>query len=487
MSSVESSEGPDGDTTASHDSTQPTWEDLLDSRRAWTTWRDVKLSSEDNIRLLIPNRVSNESIECLLLETPLALATSAEGGYCALSYCWGDEPQDHRISINGKPFAVTRNLYNALQAERSFREEPHIWASVQSVPRTLWVDAICINQDDIEEKSVQVQRMNQIYRGATRILVWLGTEHDNSQLVMRVLRWLEANLTLNRFYRDASGFDVSREQRDLTRYTELLLDHHSIDQAALNALYALFVKLLDDNILTHIIMSDHERSAILENTCNRNHLFAKDHLFWPAFFSLANRPWFRRVWTYQEIELARKATVLCGSSTVDWVIFEWSHKHLLSTAWRDKLWSGKFSSGDRLSGRRYLDLAPEYAKVRTLPYLLGNPGGREAKDPRDYVFGWLGLFDDESQKLGIKANYSLSTYELFLATTKAILEQPNGLEMWCELMEELMYVPYNIDLGLPSWCPDFSWANQDRSLLHAGRERISRSVVDSLQCVSTLR
>ncbi|KAK6083220.1 HET domain-containing protein [Seiridium cupressi] len=88
----------------------------------------------------------------------------ASPSYEALSYTWGD-PQDTRtIHVGGKRFKVTASLWNALHNIR-----------LQSETRTLWVDAVCIDQTNLAEKSSQVPLMAMIYRRARRVLVSLNT------------------------------------------------------------------------------------------------------------------------------------------------------------------------------------------------------------------------------------------------------------------------------------------------------------------------
>ena len=67
---------------------------------------------------------------------------------------------------------VTLNLFKALQHLR-----------LDTAPRVLWVDAICIDQDNIPERDAQVQLMGNIYRTAGRVIVWLGPEADNSAML----------------------------------------------------------------------------------------------------------------------------------------------------------------------------------------------------------------------------------------------------------------------------------------------------------------
>ncbi|KAK5167776.1 uncharacterized protein LTR77_007475 [Saxophila tyrrhenica] len=86
--------------------------------------------------------------------------------YEALSYTWGSRADPEIITLAGKPMTVTKNLFAALSTLRRER-----------APRALWADAICINQEDPDERTDQVNMMGDIYRGAFRVNVWLG---DNS-------------------------------------------------------------------------------------------------------------------------------------------------------------------------------------------------------------------------------------------------------------------------------------------------------------------
>ncbi|KAF2093351.1 HET-domain-containing protein, partial [Rhizodiscina lignyota] len=117
-------------------------------------------SPDSNIRLLRihpshPLRGIETSLECAsFLERPQ---------YRALSYTWGDSKRTKPITVNGKKMLITENLWKALF---------HIRDRQQA--QTLWVDAICIDQSNDEEKSVQVPLMSFIYSRAKEVLVWLG-------------------------------------------------------------------------------------------------------------------------------------------------------------------------------------------------------------------------------------------------------------------------------------------------------------------------
>lgn len=113
----------------------------------------------------------------------------------ALSYVWGSPQNLLPITIEQETKYVTRNLESALR---------HIRYPDRS--RTLWVDAVCINQDDIPEKNIQLRYMGNIYSAASQVLVWLGLGDDrNSKTIAsirklaadRKLHWTDGELDLN--------------------------------------------------------------------------------------------------------------------------------------------------------------------------------------------------------------------------------------------------------------------------------------------------
>lgn len=125
-------------------------------------------SSKEEIRIihLLPGDFDDTiSIELV----PVSLSSNPPPQYDALSYVWGLEQCETPAFVNGKPITITSNLDTAL---RYFRD--------RSDEKTLWVDAVCINQKDNVEKGPQVQMMGQIYSQAAQVLVWLGPAADGS-------------------------------------------------------------------------------------------------------------------------------------------------------------------------------------------------------------------------------------------------------------------------------------------------------------------
>lgn len=104
----------------------------------------------------------------------LGLLSAVSSTYVAISYVWGDPTLSRSITINGASLPVTESAFDALMSLR------RVDAQV-----TVWIDAICINQLDLDEKPLQVQFMDRIYACAKQTVVWPGLPADRSDQVMR--------------------------------------------------------------------------------------------------------------------------------------------------------------------------------------------------------------------------------------------------------------------------------------------------------------
>jgi hypothetical protein len=89
--------------------------------------------------------------------------------YEALSYVWGDTRHRRYVWVSGTRTGVTVNLYDALLRLRH-----------QNDKRTIWIDQLCINQWDMDEKAAQVALMRDIYRNCTHCILWLGEVRDGA-------------------------------------------------------------------------------------------------------------------------------------------------------------------------------------------------------------------------------------------------------------------------------------------------------------------
>lgn len=130
------------------------------------------LSLESNtIRLLriLPNENEDADIKCTLFVYPLYDSGRGTHRYEALSYVWGDADDSRSICVNGHRLTVRANLHIALSRLRD-----------PVLDRIIWIDAICINQEDLNERGHQVQLMAKIYSKASQVVIWLGEAADNS-------------------------------------------------------------------------------------------------------------------------------------------------------------------------------------------------------------------------------------------------------------------------------------------------------------------
>lgn len=96
--------------------------------------------------------------------------------YDALSYAWGSLGLTSTVQVNKSTFAITENLLDALCYIRSPTEI-----------KVLWIDAICINQNDIRERSQQVQQMKDVFSTASKVYAWLGPSTEHTEVGMRTL------------------------------------------------------------------------------------------------------------------------------------------------------------------------------------------------------------------------------------------------------------------------------------------------------------
>ena len=137
----------------------------------------AKGSNKIRLVRLLPHEDKTARVACELIEYTLT-DTVGQHPYEALSYVWGNrDDSQYDIFIDSRVFHVTRNLHTVLLRLRN-----------HSVARLLWIDAICINQKDDQEKSHQIQLMRTIYGEAGRVIVWLGEEADQSSDALEAIR-----------------------------------------------------------------------------------------------------------------------------------------------------------------------------------------------------------------------------------------------------------------------------------------------------------
>jgi hypothetical protein len=223
--------------------------------------------NEENreIRLLIqPSSFTDQVIQCSLQTVSL----KDEPESAPLSYVWGDAAVTEKVLTNGASTAVTTNLAAALRALRTCRSKDE-GNPVQELPVFFWVDAICINQQDVPERNSQVRLMRDIYRSAAKVVSWLGPEADGSTEAISILQLIAFELS-----HLAEGDD---QFEWVQRYPHLVED------------------------------SFHTKQASQKATAR----FGNIEVFW-------TRDYWRRTWIFQEIVLARDLLIMCGEECIPW-------------------------------------------------------------------------------------------------------------------------------------------------------------------------
>ncbi|KAF7954586.1 hypothetical protein EAE96_005706 [Botrytis aclada] len=160
--------------------------------------------NETRVLEITPTEDFSDTINTTCRIIFLASDTSTEA-YTALSYTWGAPDNTSYICVNGCKHKVTPNLESALRHLRDHKDKVFIW-----------VDAVCINQNDIPERDSQLKMMADVYKKAEGGLSWLGEEYEDSSIALKMIkRWASFSIdkqpreTLCAFLRDKLQDELS--------------------------------------------------------------------------------------------------------------------------------------------------------------------------------------------------------------------------------------------------------------------------------------
>src|SRR6266699_2452488 len=128
------------------------------------------LPSGDSIRLL---DLGHGLVGSPLRGTLRVVSLSDKPHYIALSYAWGDPGKGHAIALGERALGITRNLSHALRDLRALVAD-------KSRTFTYWIDQICINQGDTQERNNQVRRMGEIYKCSAAVMTYIGPGDQES-------------------------------------------------------------------------------------------------------------------------------------------------------------------------------------------------------------------------------------------------------------------------------------------------------------------
>lgn len=339
------------------------------------------------LRLLPPlgNKATEQSqpISCLLEHVSL----DKNLDYFALSYVCGNAEPPSLLSVNGTILQITHNLDVALRHLQVMLKSEHIW-----------IDAVCIDQRDTSEKSVQIPRMRSIYEQAKAVIAWLGPANDESDTAMEALKEIGE-------------------------------------------------KVLHCGSLRKIVAGRHnERIRRMESEVT---------VPISPLVSLFERGFWRRIWIMQEICLAKVLVFVCGRTTVAWHLFFagfWAlqlFKHAHRIEWRPLGAASSeinfFIGGSYLYNDAYCG---SKQPLRTLLEVCRQH--TSASNPRDMVFALSGLASDW-EELGIHVDYSKSYEELFTYIARAWIKF-GDLGVLFQAQNQCQKSAG----ALPSWVPDWT-------------------------------
>jgi hypothetical protein len=349
------------------------------------------LDAHVSIRILhlLPAKSRLDDIECELQVVRLV----DEPVYEALSYTWGDESHRRYINVNGQRFSVTSNLWSALRYLRH-----------TSNTRCLWVDAICINQQNITERSFMVSQMHVIYHNSKRVIAWLGDPTLQSEQAFRFLAEYMSE-----------GPQMGEDQEGWKDVVENSKPMRNVDLST-----------------------------------------------WEALLDVFGRPWWGRAWIIQEVSCSRAGwSLMCGSSELNG-----NHLSCILSHFFDALEASEVPPEAKtiLDSGPFGVLRMTMGDQDELGSVLVANRSRKAKDDKDKVYAFVNLVYPEITEL--RPNYQESTAEIYYQTAVQLIVKCNDLRVLsiCENQSKEEFdrltridgIPRKFVPGLPTWVP--SWA-----------------------------
>ncbi|KAI8724185.1 HET domain-containing protein [Fusarium sp. LHS14.1] len=376
-------------------------------------------SAAGDIRILIVQPGQPEDpLECHLEVARLSLDQGSKPenspSYEAISYCWGDPTPCKPCDLDGIAIKIPASASEVIHRFR-----------LSDAPRRIWIDALCINQQDIVERGEQVSLMGAVYSQCTRCLVWLGPDTDNTART--------AFDTVGKVCHAAREAD--RESKDPMVEMLSMLSSRSFTRSVFNASFE-----------QRLRGERGEPSFKLKDI--------QDDLF-----TLLRRPWFQRKWVFQEVVLAPESIVYYGTETrLLSTILEAGH-----SLYRHRAWS---HTPEEILMVRDLHLLWSYfspetndelpVDSRTLLALLAFLRTKSSTDPKDAVFSVLGLVkrnvqtNDSFQAL-LKVDYKRPVGDILASATKYAIVETQTLDV---LRFVLPRLNENVDTSqIPSWVP----------------------------------
>ncbi|RDW63429.1 hypothetical protein BP6252_10974 [Coleophoma cylindrospora] len=406
-------------------------------------------------------------LQCSLREASL----SSQKSYKAVSYAWVDDTADvaglqKTIVCNGIQISIQENLYSAL---RTFQNDRSIV--------TLWVDYLCINQQDDNERSEQVKIMREIYSHSSEVLIWLGPNKAGDYVGGGHV--VGATQTENEdhkcvWHNDNSDHGMMDSYFESFRLLEREPDDEFVppEKFTIIGRKATSLPWLRDVFGAFCVLNQLAQGVPAKDLgVLRASMTSPGQIAWSrgitnGFWAIVDSSWWQRTWVIQESVVARKATVYFGHMSAPWTMLSEAAATYVKELAASDLISGIYTR-DPISrlANDILDIeSVRIARVNGLrpPFLsiLRRFRTKKSSDPRDKVFGLLGLADEEAFA-SLAPDYSLSREKVMLRTAVEVIFKSSGLEA----LAGSVTGPSSV----PSWMTD--WAEPP---MGSELERLSR-------------
>lgn len=363
---------------------------------------------DSEIRLVKIEPVKTSDIlRCKMIQTTLDPQSL---GFVALSYVWGWKSDLVSISLNSQPFSITRSLYRAL---RQFQQSDD-WI----VRRFIWIDAICINQDDIHEKAKQIPRMTQIYDLADAVVGWLGLNSPDVERDYEIL------------FEKASAIAVYKREH----YT-----------------------------------SAEDPLGWLEGYDYVQHQGPSDDIIAKALIDLQSRSWFGRVWIVQEACIGRCHRILIsGRLQVNladlclfYSVFKKHSRHSITLSAKPRLLSLGIlvMEADNVREMKSDHWGTELSNI--LQFLLNvllYSANTRSFQPHDRIYGMLGLAglagNTANLPVSLRPDYEIPFETVYHEYAKAFITNIGDLRFLSTYSRQMS--------GVPSWVPDFRFCTAEQ-------------------------
>lgn len=328
--------------------------------------------------------------------------------YLAISYAWGDplvvghyeshhKGQERRVPYNKNVFDIISTILE------------------RDTTLYLWIDALCINQENLSERASQVAMMGTIFSRARQVVAFIGQAEETSTTAMEFI----------------------------LRTANCIWAHGPLKYSATDSRLAI--------LLSEI------------GSASRD---------WESIEGLTSRPWFHRLWVVQEIALGNDPVVVCGKHAFPWcaltIFIDFTYTSQPFPVFRQRVISSMhaaFTTAFRcLRNARGISLArqgqtKEWTEMPFLYSLWSLSGYFDSTDPRDRIYALLGLAPAKKYRDALRPDYGIKVEDLFVEVARQLLMNKGSI-----LFLHMAGISHRRSLSLPSWVPD--WTSLPRNMIH---------------------